>query len=120
MKQEWIDPFLKNIGKEVCIPGYTSCSRVPSVALGFALQGGISDKQPVIFLNVVHNYGFTGGVMMNSEAYSSYPHEAEILLYEGIEATILGYEENFEITNKHECMKEFTGKQVMVIYLYIS
>lgn len=30
---------------------------------------------------------------MNSEAYTSYPHEAEVLLMEGVCATVLGCED---------------------------
>ena len=102
MKQEWIEPYLANVGQKVYLPGNTSCSRNASVALDFALGDDSSDKQAVLFVKLITNYFRPEGVMMNSEAYSSYPQEAEMLLKEGIYATILGYEDEFEITNKHE------------------
>ena len=76
--------------------------------------------RPVLFVKLIQNYGSPSGVLMNSEAYSSYPHEAEMLLMEGVRGYILGFDEKFEISNKHEAMKQFNGKELMVIYMYIE
>ena len=39
MKEEWITPFQKKVGNSfINLPGNTSCSRDPKIALGFALN----------------------------------------------------------------------------------
>ena len=68
---------------------------------------------------MIQDYNGPAGVMMNSESYSSYPSEAETLLMEGVGVYILGCEEQFKITNKHDSMKKFAGKYITVFYLFI-
>ena len=80
------------------------------MALNYAFGDNDADKKPVLFVKLVRNFKGFGSIVMNTEAYSSYPNEAEILIMEGALALILGYEEKFEITNKHESMKRFAGK----------
>ena len=55
MKQEWIEPFMKNAntGEEVHLPGNTSCSRSAAVALGFALSNESTEKKPVLFVKLL-------------------------------------------------------------------
>ena len=57
---------------------------------------------------------------MNSEAYSSYPDEGEMLLQEDATATILGLEDDVEVKNKHESFKNFYQKKFMIIYIFIN
>ena len=57
--------------------------------------------------------------MMDSEQYSSYPEELEMLLKEGIEVMILDCIDNFTIENEHKSMKEFKEKRLTVICMYI-
>ena len=107
-------------GEMIFLPGNTSCSRNASVALSFAFEGVTQEKQPVLFIKLVHNYMNPYGIMMNSEAYSSYPQEAELLLVEGCEAFVLGIEEDVVIGNKHQCLEPYSGKKVMVVYMFLS
>ena len=58
--------------------------------------------------------------MMNGEAYSSYPSEGEMLLMEGFPVTILGFDSEVEILNKHESFKNFFRKKLMVLYLFLN
>ena len=57
--------------------------------------------------------------MMNGEAYSSYPSEGEMLLLEGKEVTILGFDSEVVVLNKHESFKNFFRKKLMVVYLFL-
>ena len=58
--------------------------------------------------------------MMNGEAYSSYPSEGEMLLMEGQTVRILGYEKNVVVKNKHESLKSYFAKKVVVFYMYLD
>ena len=118
MKQEWIQPYVDNVGKEVCPRGTNSYSRNLAVALKFAFKDPAEDKKPVLFLALKLNYSGKGSVMMNGEAYSSYPSEGEMLLVEGCWVYILGFEEDFEVNSKHESLKGYYKKKLMVVYLY--
>ena len=91
MKQEWIQPYVDNVGKKVYPRGTNSYSRNLAVALKFAFKDPAEDKKPVLFLALKHNKKNWGSVMMNGEAYSSYPSEGEMLLLEGCWVWILGF-----------------------------
>ena len=83
MNQEWINYYTDKMGEEMYLPGYNSFSRNLTTALKFAFKDQDQDKLPVLFLLLKGNYLGGGIVMMNSEAYSSYPDEGEMLLREG-------------------------------------
>lgn len=54
MKKDWISPYEKVIGKDkVLLPGNTSTSRSPLVALGFALNKKKEDHTPVLFVILI-------------------------------------------------------------------
>ena len=55
---------------------------------------------------------------MNSQAYSSYPSEGEMLLREGQAVTVLGFESEVVVLNQHESFKKFFQKKFTVIYLF--
>ena len=101
MELDWIQDYVNNVGKEVRIPGNSSYSRNLTVALKFAFNDQDNDKKPVLFLLLKGNYSGWGSVMLNGEAYSSYPSEGEMLLYEGAPVWILGFEEKVMFLNKH-------------------
>ena len=58
--------------------------------------------------------------MMNGEAYSSYPEEGEMLLMEGGTITILGFDSEAVVLNKHKRFKNYFQKKLMVIYLFMN
>ena len=58
--------------------------------------------------------------MLNDEAYSSYPSEGEMLLQEGQEVRILGFDPEVLVLNKHESFKNYFRKKLMVVYLYMN
>ena len=91
MSKEWVAPYIQNIGAKVHLPGIVSCSRNLSIALQFAFREQNPDKVPVVFMFLMQNYKGPRGIMMNHEAYSSYPSEGEMLLMEGAAVSILGY-----------------------------
>ena len=120
MKHEWIEPYVMAVAEKVSPPGNLSFSRSLSVALSFAFNDQAQDKIPVLFVLLKQNYWGYGCVMMNGEAYTCYPSEGEMLLMEGFPIRILGFENNVVINNKHESLKEYYSKQVMVVYLYLD
>ena len=100
MRQEWITPYLKIVGgNNVCIPGNTSCSRKPKVALGFALDKVKEDFIPVLFVIACQNYWALRGIFMNNEAYTAYPDEGELLLEEGCGVHVLAIDSDVKIEN---------------------
>ena len=119
MKQEWIQPYVDNVGKFVHPAGSNSYSRNLTVALDFAFKDQAQDKKPVLFLLLKGNYLGQGSVMMNGEAYSSYPSEGEMLLAEGVGVRILGFGSEVEVLNKHKSFKNFFRKNLMVLYLFM-
>ena len=104
MRTEWVAPYIQKIGTKVHLPGIISGSYNLNVALEFALSNISPDYLPVVFMFLMQNYKGPRGMMMNSEAYSSFPEEGEMLLMEGVAVTILGYKENVLIENTHERM----------------
>ena len=87
--------------------GINSFSLNLTVALKFAFKDQAQDQTPVLFLLLHRNYLGTGSVMMNGEAYSSYPSEGEILLQEGRPVRILGFDPEVVVLNKHESFKNY-------------
>ena len=75
MKKEWIKDYLNNVGRYVRPGGSKSYSRNLTTALNFAFKDQADDKKPVLFILLHQNYHGIGSVMMNGEAYSSYPSE---------------------------------------------
>ena len=57
--------------------------------------------------------------MLNSEAYSSYPSEGEMLIRDGHEVRIMGFDSEVVFLNKHECFKNYFQKKLLVVYLFI-
>ena len=84
INRDRFENFISRVGKKLHLPGNTSCSRSAPVALGFAFKDNSEGKFPVLFLKLVSNYQGPNGIMLNSEACTSYPSEAEILLKEGV------------------------------------
>ena len=119
MKQDWINDYLVNVGKEVRPAGNNSYSRNLTVALKFAFNGATQEKKPVLFLLLKGNYYGTGSVMLNGEAYSSYPDEGEMLLMEGQQVQVLGFDSEVEVLNKHESFGNFFQNKLMVVYLFM-
>lgn len=119
MKPEWIKPFEENVAKEeVYLPGNTSCSLKLEVALKFALDGIGPDFTPVLFVFSMQNYVDPKGIMLNNEAFSAYPEEAELLLSEGIRVFVLAIDEGVKISNTSKTMGRFNGKRVTIVHLY--
>ena len=101
MKKEQVDAFEFKKGDWIGLRGSTSCSRNPKVALNFAFNNLEGTKVPVLFVKFIRNYEQSYGIMLNSEAYSSYPSEGEYLLQEGYMVKILEIEHKFKIKNKN-------------------
>ena len=119
MKQEWIQPYIDSVGKDiVCLPGNTSCSRDPRVALKFALGTVKPDHTATLFIFCCQNNYYPLGVLMNHEAYTAYPSEGEMLLMEGCAVYVLAVEDGVRIHNKSETMKDYDGKSVTVVHLF--
>ena len=119
MKQEWIKDYTKKVGKEVHLGGSNSYSRNLTTALKFAFNDQAQDKKPVLFLLLHRNYNGWGSVMLNGEAYSSYPDEGEMLLMEGKRVKILGFDPEVVVLNKHESFKNYFQKNISVVYLFM-
>ena len=83
MKAEWLEPWLKRVGRNVRIPGNASCSQNLKIALGFAAENPKKDHVSVLFVISCPNYDSPAGIRMNNSAYTSFPVESETLLMEG-------------------------------------
>merc|ERR1719240_812926 len=119
MKQEWINPYLENVGGDsVFIPGNTSCSRNPKVALGFALDEVKEDFIPVLFVIACQNYYAPYGILMNNEAYTAYPEEGEFLLIEGCGVYVLAVDSDVKIENNFAGMQYYNAKTITIIHLF--
>jgi len=99
MNKEWIEDWREEIGlqgeyegqsvegmlKYIPMHGSTSTSKSMDVALGFSKCGTKYDdnKQAVLFVYSIYNYGGFNGFRLNDKKYSVYPGEQEYLLMEG-------------------------------------
>ena len=110
MKQEWINDYLDNLGEIAHPPGNKSYSWNLTEALKFAFKDQTKDKKPVLFLLLKGNYLCKGSVMMNGEAYTSYPEEGEMLIMDGMPVKILGSDSEVVVLNKHESFKNYFQK----------
>lgn len=99
MRREWIRDFLDKRNGSVKFKGFTSCSRSLRVALGFAFNDDDPDYMPVVFSIACSNYAGPLGVVMNSEAYTAYPQEGEVLFMEGATVNVWGIEYGVKIVN---------------------
>lgn len=73
------------------------------MAFGFA-TGGLTAEEDLLKLPVLFEIDFSGGQQffhLNSEEYSSYPYEEEVLLQEGIQYRVINNSvENFTFTHE--------------------
>lgn len=60
----------------------------------------MEDFVPTIFVFACRNYEKIQGMTMNSEAYSAYPSESEVLLCEGCEVFVLAVDRDVKVDNK--------------------
>ena len=100
---------LKNLGcfkkNKKRLLGFTSTTRKYDVALGFALKA--EDKIAVVFEMYIQNTHQNNYFLMGPE-YSAYPDEEEILLFDGLEFCVFGYDDRL---NQE-------GRRVVTIKLY--
>ena len=102
--------------------GNSSCTRNIKIALEFAHKTSEEcedDQMPVIFVISCQNYDAFPGFRLNNQEYTAYPHEEEILLSEGCPALILHIEKDFKLSNPHDHFKEFQGKSMTLIHMYL-
>lgn len=76
------------------------------------------ERRPVVFLVVCQNYFRFNGIRMNNEAYSSYPHEKEVLLTEGCDIYVMQVERDVRLEETHESFKEYEQRSVDLIYCF--
>ena len=90
------------------------------MAMGFALDGLKNDKKAVIFAISIQNYDRGRFIRMNSEAYSAFPKEREILLQESLPLFILDIEQDREIKNVHFISKgkNFNRKTITIVHMF--
>ena len=60
-----------------------------TVALAFALDQLKEGLIPTLFVISCQNYERFNGMVMDNEAYSAYPNEAEVLLTDGCDMYVL-------------------------------
>lgn len=118
MQSDWIEQYESKKGYEVHLPGCFSCSKDLKVALSFAYGKRDQDKIPVLFVVTCQNYYEPKGFMMNNEAYSAYPREAEFLLMEGCNVYILDIEHDHKIDNSSFSMLNYNGKTLTIIHMF--
>lgn len=83
--------------------GFTSTSLDQKVSLEFALKGASDDgvwKSVLIELELKNKKGYDG-FQMNSVEYTAYPHEKEILFYDGLQADVKKVSELVEKDKKY-------------------
>ena len=73
--------------------GYTSTSRNKGEAIKFAIEDVQPDQSPVIFRIRMQNESGKYMFSMDSEAYSMYPEEEEVLIQQGLPFTVMAVEE---------------------------
>ena len=57
MKDEWVNPYVENVGNRVGLPGSNSCSKNPIVALQFAFPSQPKQQHtPTLFVIACKNY----------------------------------------------------------------
>lgn len=90
MLDNWIKPYVKEMGKSVKLPGNNSCSKSLPVALVFAFKKqNDMNKKPTLFVIATRNYNGIAGVSLNTRETTAYPSEGEVLLAEGCEVHIM-------------------------------
>lgn len=101
MKTEYI------VGQTMNLLGFTSTSLIKSRAIDFALEGytkEVAENKTPILLEIEIT-GSNQFFSLNTNEYSSYPSEAEVLLQEGIKYKVVGVE-NIEQQKKFRCMSD--------------
>ena len=119
MKDEWVLPYATQVGRQIRLPHSTSCSLNPVVALGFAIPlEPKQDMTPTLFVVGIQNSYKFNGMSMNSEAYTAYPAEGEILLCEGCPVFVLSVDTEVLIEKAQGAMNKFNGNKITVVHLF--
>ena len=121
MKDEWITPYVQNLREEVQLPGSNSCSKMPTIALKFALDKEYMKPNhiPTLFVINCRNYDGIAGMALNNEAYTAYPSECEVLLAEGCAVFVLTVDRDVVIkASPVGQMACYDGKSITIIHLY--
>lgn len=89
------------------------------MALSFAFKNPKPQFTPTLFVVACQNYKGIDAVTMDSEAYSAYPSESEILFCEGSRMFVLAVDTGVKIRNTTEGeMAAFNGKEINVIHFF--
>lgn len=103
---------------KICMPGYSSCSEDLGVALRFAFMDKKATWRRCIFVISCQNYECYNGIRMNNDNYTAYPHEQEVLLFEGCSAWVLSVHWDYHINNEFQSMKKYNGEKITLIHLF--
>ena len=120
MKDEWVQPYIHEVGQLVHLPGSNSCSKNLMVAVRFAIPEHLKEGHtPTLFIIACQNYRGINGMTMNNEAYTAYPEESEVLLAEGCPVYVLAVDTGIVIENATGGdMSLFTGHAITVVHLF--
>ena len=79
----------------------------------------IKDNQtPTLFVFACGNYKMINGMTMNNEAYTAYPSESEVLLYEGCGINVLSIDYGVKIENNEGEIGMYNGQQRTVVHRF--
>ena len=97
MLDDWVMPYVNNIGKKIRLNQSTSCSKNPGEALTFATKDIKQNQKPTLYVLICQNYEGINGMSMSDDSTSAYPAEAEVLLCEGCQIHVLAVDTEVEI-----------------------
>lgn len=119
MKEEWIEQWRAKIVKKsedvsddcVKLPCNMSCTQNLGVALGFAVNGLEQPFKSVLFVISIQNHFGFPGFRLNTENFSAYPQEEEVLLIEGCTMFVMKVED-VTLQNNHPDFEHFHGSRL--------
>ena len=90
MREAWLENWTNAVGKKLVLPMFTSTSFSPVAAIEmFGLLKPGDDKELSTYVFVFTISSFNGWFSLDSELYSAYPEEKEVLLNEGYPIRVL-------------------------------
>ena len=93
--QEQIDEYKGMKDCDVSLKGFSSASMNRDIAIKFALED-VRDAQKPVLLQIDWR-GIEDHFRLNSNQFSAYPNEEEILLNDGLSMKVIDIQDEFEI-----------------------
>lgn len=121
LENSWLRGWEAKNKDQIKVPNNWSFFENVGTALEHSFEGSEGTEEnmtPVLFVLSCLNYRGFNGVRLNSECYSLYPQEMEVMIADGSDVEVLDIQKDVKIKNGDETFKKFNNKPLTIVYLF--